>query len=82
MGRVFEGRFDARGRRIAVVASRFNDFFTRELVAGAMDGFRRHGVAGGRRRHRVGAGELRNPAGRASGSRGPAGTAPWCAWAA
>jgi 6,7-dimethyl-8-ribityllumazine synthase len=44
MGRVFEGRFDARGRRIAVVASRFNEFFTRELVAGAMDGFRRHGV--------------------------------------
>jgi 6,7-dimethyl-8-ribityllumazine synthase len=44
MGRVFEGRFDARGRKIAVVASRFNEFFTRELVAGAMDGFRRHGV--------------------------------------
>ncbi len=45
MGRVYEGRFDARGRRIAVVASRFNEFFTRELVAGAMDAFRRHGVA-------------------------------------
>lgn len=44
MGKVFEGRYDARGRRVAVVASRFNEFFTRELVAGAMDGFRRHGV--------------------------------------
>ncbi len=44
MGKLFEGRFDARGRKIAVVASRFNEFFTRELVAGAMDGFRRHGV--------------------------------------
>jgi 6,7-dimethyl-8-ribityllumazine synthase len=44
MGNVYEGRFDARGRRIALVASRFNEFFTRELVAGAMDAFRRHGV--------------------------------------
>ena len=44
MARVYEGRFDARGRRVALVASRFNEFFTRELVAGAMDGFRRHGV--------------------------------------
>ncbi len=42
---VFEGRFDARGRRVALVASRFNEFFTRELVAGALDAFRRHGVA-------------------------------------
>jgi 6,7-dimethyl-8-ribityllumazine synthase len=44
MGKVFEGRFDGRGRKVAVVASRFNEFFTKELVAGAMDGFRRHGV--------------------------------------
>jgi 6,7-dimethyl-8-ribityllumazine synthase len=44
MGRVFEGRFEARGRKVAIVASRFNDFFTRELVAGAQDAFRRHGV--------------------------------------
>lgn len=44
MGKVYEGRFDARGRKVAIVASRFNDFFTRELVAGALDGFRRHGV--------------------------------------
>jgi 6,7-dimethyl-8-ribityllumazine synthase len=45
MGKVFEGRFDARGRGIAIVASRFNEFFTRELLAGAQDGLRRHGVA-------------------------------------
>ncbi len=44
MGQVFEGRFDARGRRLAIVASRFNDFFTRELLAGAQDCLRRHGV--------------------------------------
>jgi 6,7-dimethyl-8-ribityllumazine synthase len=44
MGKNFEGRFDARGKQIAIVASRFNDFFTRELMAGAMDCLRRHGV--------------------------------------
>ncbi len=44
MGKTFEGRFDARGRRIAVVASRFNEFFTRELLAGAQDCLARHGV--------------------------------------
>ncbi len=45
MVRTFEGKFDARGKRIAVVGSRFNDFFTAELMAGALDGLRRHGVS-------------------------------------
>jgi 6,7-dimethyl-8-ribityllumazine synthase len=45
MGKNYEGRFDARGERIVIVASRFNDFFTRELVDGALDCLRRHGVA-------------------------------------
>lgn len=44
MGTAFEGRFDARGRKLALVASRFNEFFTRELLAGAQDCLRRHGV--------------------------------------
>jgi 6,7-dimethyl-8-ribityllumazine synthase len=44
MATVFEGRFDARGRKLALVASRFNEFFTRELLAGAQDCLRRHGV--------------------------------------
>lgn len=44
MGKTFEGRFDARDRRIALVASRFNEFFTRELLAGAHDCLARHGV--------------------------------------
>ena len=47
MGTVFEGRFEAQGRKLALVASRFNEFFTRELVAGAQDCLRRHGVADG-----------------------------------
>lgn len=44
MGQTYQGRFDARGRRIALVASRFNEFFTRELLAGARDCLDRHGV--------------------------------------
>ncbi len=45
MGRTFEGKFDAGKASIAIVASRFNDFFTAELVDGALDCLRRHGVA-------------------------------------
>ena len=44
MGKSYQGRFDARGRRIALVASRFNEFFTRELLGGAQDCLARHGV--------------------------------------
>jgi 6,7-dimethyl-8-ribityllumazine synthase len=44
MGKVFEGRFDAGGRRLALVVSRFNDFFTKELLGGARDCLARHGV--------------------------------------
>lgn len=44
MSKTYEGRFDARGQRLAIVASRFNDFFTSELVDGARDCLRRHGV--------------------------------------
>lgn len=39
------GGFDARGRRFAVVASRFNEAVVRRLVEGALDCLRRHGVA-------------------------------------
>jgi len=45
MGKNFEGSFDSRGQQIAIVASRFNDFFTSELMEGAKDCLRRHGVA-------------------------------------
>jgi 6,7-dimethyl-8-ribityllumazine synthase len=44
MGKTYEGRFDAGSQRLVIVASRFNDFFTQELVAGAQDCLRRHGV--------------------------------------
>jgi 6,7-dimethyl-8-ribityllumazine synthase len=41
----FRGSFEARGRRFAVVASRFNDVVVNQLVAGATECLRRHGVA-------------------------------------
>lgn len=44
MGKKFEGKFDARGKKIVIIGSRFNDFFTSELVEGALDCLRRHGV--------------------------------------
>jgi 6,7-dimethyl-8-ribityllumazine synthase len=45
MGQVFEGQIIAEpGRRFAVVVSRFNEFFTRQLLDGAQHAFRRHGV--------------------------------------
>lgn len=42
--RAAEGAFDARGRRFAVVVSRFNELVTGRLLEGALDAFRRHGV--------------------------------------
>jgi 6,7-dimethyl-8-ribityllumazine synthase len=41
----FRGSFEARGRRFAVVASRFNEVVVNQLVAGATECLRRHGVA-------------------------------------
>jgi len=41
------GTFDARGRRFAVVAARFNEMVVDRLVAGALDCFRAHGLTDG-----------------------------------
>jgi len=43
-GTTFEGHLRGEGLRIAIVVSRFNDLITRQLLAGAQDGLRRHGV--------------------------------------
>ena len=40
----YEGRLDAGGLRIAVVASRFNEMITKALLDGALSGLRRHGL--------------------------------------
>ena len=39
------GDFQARGRRFAIVAARFNELVTSRLVGGALDGLRAHGIA-------------------------------------
>jgi len=43
---VFEGRPRGTGRRIAIVAARFNEVITRKLVEGAVSGLEALGVAG------------------------------------
>ncbi|HVM36198.1 MAG TPA: 6,7-dimethyl-8-ribityllumazine synthase [Actinomycetota bacterium] len=43
--RTYEGSFDARGLRIAIVASRFNETISRRLVEGALDCLKRHGTS-------------------------------------
>jgi 6,7-dimethyl-8-ribityllumazine synthase len=40
----FEGATNGRGRRVAIVAARFNGQVTDTLVAGAVDALTRHGV--------------------------------------
>lgn len=40
----YEGRLDASGLRLALVASRFNEAITRNLLEGALSALRRHGL--------------------------------------
>ncbi|WP_432628670.1 6,7-dimethyl-8-ribityllumazine synthase [Brotaphodocola sp.] len=42
--RVLEGKVVAEGIRVGIVAARFNEFITSKLVAGALDGLKRHNV--------------------------------------
>jgi 6,7-dimethyl-8-ribityllumazine synthase len=44
---VHTGQLDASGLRIGIVAARFNDAIVERLVAGAVDGLRRHGADAG-----------------------------------
>jgi 6,7-dimethyl-8-ribityllumazine synthase len=46
-GRVFEGVLKGDGLRFAIVVSRFNDFISSKLLAGALDCLARHGVGEG-----------------------------------
>ena len=43
--RTLQGGFEARGRRFAIVASRFNDVVVQKLVEGAVSCLRKHGIA-------------------------------------
>lgn len=44
--RVIEGNYKGDGMKIAIVASRFNEFITSKLIGGAEDCLLRHGVNG------------------------------------
>ncbi|MGQ9705672.1 MAG: 6,7-dimethyl-8-ribityllumazine synthase [bacterium] len=45
MVKKFEGNLDGKGLKIAIIISRFNDFITRRLLAGAIDCLLRHNVS-------------------------------------
>ena len=42
--KVIEGYLIAKGKKFAIVASRFNDFMTKELISGCTDTLIRHGA--------------------------------------
>lgn len=44
MPKTIEGSLIAKGKKFAVVVSRFNAFISERLLAGAVDGLTRHGV--------------------------------------
>ena len=44
MPNMHEGKLDASGKKVAIVASRFNDFVTHRLVEGAIDCLVRNGA--------------------------------------
>ena len=45
MPKVYEGTLSAEGLKVALVTSRFNEFITSKLEAGALDALRRNGAA-------------------------------------
>ena len=42
--KVLEGKLTAKGMKVAIVASRFNEFITSKLIGGAEDCLLRHGA--------------------------------------
>jgi 6,7-dimethyl-8-ribityllumazine synthase len=44
MYRIQEGNFDGKSKTFAIVAGRFNDFITKNLIEGAVDTLVRHGT--------------------------------------
>jgi len=42
MGKIYEGNLVAKGKKFAIILSRFNDFITKRLLEGAMDTLKRH----------------------------------------
>ncbi len=45
MAKIIEGELQAKGLKIGIVVSRFNDFITSKLLDGSIDMLKRHGTA-------------------------------------
>jgi len=45
MAKTIEGNLIAKGKKFGIIASRFNDFITKELVSGCLDTLARHGAS-------------------------------------
>ncbi|MCR4316969.1 MAG: 6,7-dimethyl-8-ribityllumazine synthase [Planctomycetes bacterium] len=45
MPNTIEGNFNVTGKKIAIVAARFNEFVVSSLIGGAVDALVRHGIA-------------------------------------
>lgn len=45
MTTTYEGSFSPPAGRFALIAARFNEFVVENLIAGALDGLKRHGIA-------------------------------------
>lgn len=43
--RIYEGRYEAKDKKFAIVVSRFNSFITDKLLDGALDALKRNNVA-------------------------------------
>ena len=43
MTNMIEGKLDARGIKIGIIVSRFNNFITEKLLSGALEGLKSHG---------------------------------------
>jgi len=43
MTNIIEGKLDARGIKIGIIVSRFNNFITEKLLNGALEGLKSHG---------------------------------------
>ena len=43
MAKIIEGKLDARGIKIGIIVSRFNNFITEKLLNGALEGLTSHG---------------------------------------
>ena len=44
MPKIFEGQYEGKGLKVAIVVSRFNSFISERLLEGALDALGRHGV--------------------------------------